>query len=68
VGYESKNIVKSKTFWFNILAALATIASQFGFGDFEPDKGVVAVALGVVALVNIILRYLTDQGIHILPK
>jgi len=64
---NSKNIVTSKTFWFNLLAGLVAIAGQFDFGSFDPDTGVITVALGIVALVNLILRYLTDQGVHILP-
>lgn len=68
IPLNSKNILTSKTFWFNILAGLVAIASQFDFGSFEPDAGVITIALGVVALVNLVLRYLTDQGVHILPK
>ena len=53
----SKDLWRSKTLWFNLLAGLIAVANQFGFGSFEADPSVNVAVLGGVALVNLILRY-----------
>ena len=49
----TKAFYKSKVFWFNILAVVVVIASQFGFSEFTLDA---EVAAGVVAIINLVLR------------
>ena len=46
----------SKTLWFNIITLVVAVASGFGFGEFEPTPEVFAIAAGVVAVVNVVLR------------
>lgn len=55
-----KPFYQSKTIWFNILAVAALVAAQFGFNDFQLDAEVSA---GVVAIVNLVLRFVTDKGV-----
>lgn len=58
-----KALIKSKTFWFNVLAALVGIASLFGFAEFVPSENVAKTVAIVGALVNIGLRLKTTQPI-----
>jgi len=52
---------KSKTLWFNVLALIVAVATGFGFGEFEIDPLVPAIAAGIVALINLILRLVTTK-------
>jgi hypothetical protein len=52
----TKNILQSKTFWFNVLSLGATIA-----GYLPPQYAAV-----VIPLVNLGLRLVTSQGVNIL--
>jgi hypothetical protein len=56
----SKNILKSKTFWFNIAGA---IAEYSGYIPVAPGT-----ALLISNGINIGLRYLTTKPVTILPK
>lgn len=58
-----KPFYESKTFWFNILFLLGSIAAYFGFGDFKPSNDTVELAGVVVGVVNVILRFYTSQQI-----
>jgi hypothetical protein len=55
-----KEFWKSKTLWFNVLAVLVFVASQFGFADFSPDPNVLAI---VAAVVNLVLRFFTTKSV-----
>jgi len=61
----AKEFWKSKTFWFNILALVVAVAGYFGFTSFEPDSDVTALAAGLAAIINLILRFVTYQPIKI---
>lgn len=50
-----KPILKSKTFWFNVIAEAAN------YGGYLPQK----YAIPVVAVANIILRFLTKQPVSV---
>lgn len=54
---DSKALLKSKTFWFNILTLAAT------FADVLPAKW----AIPVSAVVNMGLRLVTNQPVHLFP-
>ncbi|MGD8500057.1 MAG: hypothetical protein PVJ86_05390 [Phycisphaerales bacterium] len=60
----SKDFWKSKTIWFNGVAAVLYLVNQLGYADFVPDAGVMAL---VAAVVNIVLRFVTKQPVTILP-
>lgn len=60
---EVKSIFSSKTFWFNALAAVVTVALS-AVENLGPDAG--PIALGVVAVGNIVLRFITSQPVSIL--
>ena len=60
---SGKPFYYSKTFWFNVLALIVAVANAFGFADFQADPDVLQLAVGIVALVNIGLRFITKQPI-----
>ncbi|NOZ27967.1 MAG: hypothetical protein GXP39_07945 [Chloroflexi bacterium] len=46
-----------------MLALLVTVATAFGYGDFEPSPEVQQWALVVVTVINLALRFMTKQPI-----
>ncbi len=60
---KGKSLIKSKTFWFNILAGAVAAASLFGFSSFEPSVENAQVISTSVAIINILLRLMTDKPI-----
>jgi uncharacterized membrane protein len=60
---DAKSIFESKTFWFNVLALIVMIANYFGFGSFEIDPDTQAAFVGIVAILNLILRTITTKSI-----
>lgn len=59
---------RSKTLWFNALALALTVAGAFGFGDFRPSPEVEAIALVIVTLINLVLRFATSQAVGLSRK
>jgi hypothetical protein len=54
----------SKTFWFNVLALIAAVASQFGYDGVLPEEWQVFVPV-LVLLVNMVLRlFFTKEPIE----
>jgi len=63
-----KSIFKSKTIWVNVLTLVAGGIAFFQDHDIvvnNPDT--VALMAGVLALVNVGLRFLTDTGVAVVP-
>jgi len=60
--FDSKNILLSKTAWFNILGTVATILTTTS-QVMPPEWGVVAMGIG-----NLLLRYFTTKPVTILPQ
>ncbi len=60
---QGKALIKSKTFWFNVLAGVVAIASIFGFGDFKPSSETTEAIATLTAVVNIFLRLNTSEPI-----
>ena len=48
---------KSLSFWFNILAVIIAVAGGFGFLEFEPEPWVSGLALGIIALINLLKQF-----------
>lgn len=59
-----KEFWKSKTFWFNVLSLLVLVAGAFGFNEFEASPEVGQIALVIVTIVNLVLRFVTKEPIH----
>ncbi len=57
----TKAFWKSKTLWFNLLALLVAVAGAFGYGDFQPSPEVQQLALVIVTVVNLVLRFVTRE-------
>ena len=57
---KSKGFWDSKTFWFNVIALLVTVAvpvlNHFGWADFEPGSEWVTIGGILVTVANLILR------------
>ena len=53
-----KALIKSKTFWTNILALLGMVASSF-FGYTIPPEW----SVSILAVINIVLRLVTKEEI-----
>ncbi len=58
----TKTFLKSKTFWFNVLAVIVAIASAFGYSG-EVPTGVIVFLPAIIALINLALRFATNQGL-----
>jgi len=56
---NSKKIYRSRTIWVNILVLFASVA--LAVSDYIAASG----TLSVVAIANIILRFLTKEGLKI---
>lgn len=59
---STKSILKSKTFWFNLLTALATAAADFG--GILPPSALIYVTVAS-ALANVYLRTITTSAVHL---
>ena len=60
VSQEVKNLVKSKTFWWNVLTIVAEVTQVLPL-----PPGTVAI---ISSIVNIGLRILTTEPVKVLPK
>lgn len=60
---DVKKFYKSKTFWFNALTLTVLVVGSFGFATFEADPEIAPIAAGVVAMINLVLRWTTDTKI-----
>ncbi len=59
-----KSVFRSKTFWFNVVFVLVTVANALGFAEFVPADDAQQIAVVVVAVVNLVLRlWFTDTAI-----
>jgi hypothetical protein len=59
---EIKSIFKSRTLWFNVLALIVMVASNFGF-EMKPTQEVNEIAGIIIALINFGLRFFTKLPI-----
>ena len=57
---KTKSLFASKTFWFNVITAAAELLQVL-----PVPAGTVAIG---AAVVNIALRFVTDQGVHIVAR
>lgn len=65
---NSKSILTSKTAWVFALLLILGALKAFGLVDLElEDSEVEGIALGIVAIVGIVLRFISSKRIHILP-
>jgi len=55
-------LLKTKVFWFNVLALLILVANGFGFADFQADPAVAQWALVLTAFVNIVAGFFNKRA------
>lgn len=61
---ESKAWYASRTVWLNVAYGIGAIASVVGASGFQPDQRTVETVSLVVAVLNVLLRFRTNQGIQ----
>jgi len=65
----SKNFLTSKTFWFNALTIVITVATAYGFTPNQELTDKVASALVLASpIVNLLLRFVTKKPVHVVPS
>lgn len=57
----SKPWYTSKTVWANLIGVLAAVAASFGLDIGAEEQGALSVA--ILAVVNIVLRLVTNKGV-----
>lgn len=62
---NAKTLWESKTFWFNILGLLATVAAAFGLDLGLSDEVKAQIVGGVMAVGNIVLRLVTSKPVKL---
>lgn len=65
---RSKNLLKSKTFWFGAIYTVVTFAGLVGFGDYVPPVDLVDAVQQLAGLVMIALRVVTKDPVTVLPS
>jgi len=60
---QGKPWYKSKTVWVNIVALVASVAAVYGLEIKQEEQ--YAIAVGILAVVNIILRFVTREPVYI---
>lgn len=60
ISLQTKSIVSSKTFWFNVVAALNLALNAAGIPTVPPE-----LADGLAIIGNIVLRFFTDTKVTV---
>jgi hypothetical protein len=60
---DTKPFYASKTLWVNVLAMLAAVTGAFGIDIGLDPETQTAVVGGIMAVVNIILRFMTKTAV-----
>jgi len=69
VNNDSKNVLVSKTAWVFAILLFVGVLKATGLVDFElADSEAEGIALGIVAIVGIVLRLVSSQRVTILPR
>ncbi len=58
-----KEFWKSKTLWVNAVALIAAVTGAFGLDIGLDPEGQAAVVGGIMAMVNMVLRFTTNTGL-----
>ena len=65
---ETKSIFASKTFWINLFVIVAMVATNLGVDIGLDDVTKTEIATGIVAFVNLILRFVTSTSVTVTGK
>ena len=58
---KTKSILRSKTFWFNILTAIVYMAMQLSGKDVVDEK----IIISVIAIGNALLRFVKKEPVKL---
>jgi len=62
---DAKSIFASRTFWANVIGGAVAIATAFGL-DLDIDaEAQTAIVGGIMAVVNIVLRFMTSAPVTV---
>ena len=67
---DSKPAWASKTLWINVIALAASLFGAFGVDlgmDLTPE-GQTSLVAGIMAVVNVALRFVTTEPVKLTPK
>ncbi len=62
---ETKSVLASKTMWANVIAFIAAISTSFGFELGLDPETQLAIVGGIMAALNIVLRFVTKSAVSI---
>ena len=73
---NAKDILSSKTFWFNLVVLVIAIAGVFGFKEYVPSledqeaiDSIVLLVAAIVPVVNLVLRtFFTNEPVSVFGK
>lgn len=62
-GLDEKNPLRSKTLWLNFAVIVYAVFLLYSSGDMNA-----ALILGGIGIVNILLRFVTNKGVSLVPS
>lgn len=62
---EAKSIFASKTLWANVVAGVVAVSTAFGFDLGLNAESQTALVGGIMAVVNIVLRFMTSAPVTV---
>ncbi len=62
---ETKPFWASKTLWVNFVALIASVTGAFGIDLGLDAAAQTSLVTGIMAAVNIVLRFVTDSGVSV---
>ena len=62
---EAKSIFASRTLWANVIGGLVAVGTAFGFDLGLDAEGQTAIVGGIMAVINVILRFMTTAPVSV---
>lgn len=62
---EGKHWLSSRTLWANVIAGIAAVSTAFGLDLGLTPESQTAIVGGVLAVVNIVLRFMTKAPVTV---
>lgn len=65
MNMEGKHWLSSRTLWANVIAGIAAVSTAFGLDLGLTPESQTAIVGGVLAVVNIVLRFMTKAPVTV---